>query len=258
MALTEAKGDGPSVADIEAGFVAAWPALRTIRDGSWLWRFAKGHTKRANAIQSHDFGDDQDADARIARLADLSREAGIRPTFRVTPLAGPNIGKALDRLGWDHFEPSHIMAMQMIGESHKVEHRAQITAAGAPEWLDGQCALQDYDLTTRAVLSEIIAAMPQSARGISIVSVDGSVVGSVLCVVVDELAMFTNVVTHQHYRRQGVAMAAMGAALNCAASLGAQHAAIHVLQENAPAQALYRGLGFIHRGSYEYRREPLR
>lgn len=38
----------PSVRAIEAATLTAWPALQVAHDGLWLWRAARGYTKRAN------------------------------------------------------------------------------------------------------------------------------------------------------------------------------------------------------------------
>ncbi len=91
------------------GFLEAWPALETRWDGAWVWRFARGYTKRANAIQCQDPADDGDAEARLMRMADWSHEAGIAPIFRQTPLCGAGVIGALDRLGWAPFEKSRIL-----------------------------------------------------------------------------------------------------------------------------------------------------
>ena len=65
----------PTVAALEAAFLTAWPAVRHVHDGAWIWREAGGFTKRANSAQSHDDADDADAPARLARCAALSRYA---------------------------------------------------------------------------------------------------------------------------------------------------------------------------------------
>ena len=82
--------------EIERATLLAWPALETIEDGSWTARFAQGYTKRANSVHSLHLADDDRASERIAHLAERYRERGLRPVFRVTPLAGPGIVAALD------------------------------------------------------------------------------------------------------------------------------------------------------------------
>jgi N-acetylglutamate synthase len=258
MAATAADGaDKPAhsvLVEAETAFLDAWPALETHWDGAWVWRFANGFTKRANAIQCQDPADSADAEARLDRLTDLSREAGITPLFRETPLCGPELSAVLDRLGWSRFEKSRILFRDRMRSDHAVNHRVAISLRAGPSWVRPQCALQGYDAATRRTLSAIIARMPETATGLTVLDDDGAPAASVLAVSVGELAMFTNVVTAPTHRRAGYGRSAMSAALNLMADAGATRAAIHVLSGNAPAEALYAGLGFTEIGTYCYRK----
>ena len=238
----------------ETAFLDAWPALETHWDGAWVWRFANGFTKRANAIQCQDPNDSADAEARLSRLADLSRQAGIAPVFRETPLCGPELSATLDRLGWSRFEKSRILHLDRLRSDYAVDHRVAISLRAGPAWIRPQCALQGYDAATRRTLSAIIARMPETATGLTVFDADGAPAASVLAVSVGELAMFTNVVTSPAHRRAGFGRRVMGAAFNLMADAGATRAAIHVLSGNAPAEALYAGLGFTEIGTYCYRK----
>lgn len=253
MAATEAERTRlAAVAAIEAACVVAWPALRTERDGSWLWRFARGYTKRANCIQCHDPTDDADAEARILRLAALSREAGIAPVFRVTPLAGPGIAAALGRLGWPAFEHSRILGADTLAACYDVAHRVEVVAPVSDAWLDAQARLQGLDPARRETLALMAARMPESAGGILVRDAEGVAVASALSVTVEGIAIFLNVVTDPGRRRQGLGRSAMGAALNHALDAGARQAGIQVLAGNGPALSLYRSLGFVEHGTYHY------
>ena len=240
----------------ETAFLDAWPALDTRWDGTWVWRFARGFTKRANAFQCQDPGDDRDAEARLLRLAGWSREAGIAPVFRQTPLCGPGIVAALDALGWPAVEKSRILWLNDLTTRHEVLHRVAISLRAGPAWVAPQCALQGYDAASRMTLKDIVARMPDSATGLTVLDGDGAPAASVLAVMVDGIAMFTNVVTSPAHRRQGFGRSAMAAALNLMADAGATRSAIHVSHGNVPAEALYAGLGFREIGTYLYRKEP--
>ena len=246
----------PELVAAETRFLDAWPALETRWDGAWVWRFANGFTKRANAFQCQDPADSADAEARLERLAAWSREAGIAPVFRETPLCGPELVSTLDRLGWTRFEKSRILFLDDLTARYPVDRRVAISLRAGPAWVRPQCALQGYDAATRRTLSDIIARMPDTATGVTVLDEDGAPAASVLAVSVGDLAMFTNVVTAPHMRRRGVGKAAMGAALNLMAETGATRAAIHVMWGNEAAEALYRGLGFHEIGTYCYRKAP--
>jgi GNAT superfamily N-acetyltransferase len=243
--------------ETETAFLDAWPALDTRWEGSWVWREARGYTKRANAIQCQDPCDDGNATERLTRLSAWSREAGIAPMFRQTPLCGPGVIAALDALGWADFEKSRILYLDRLAGDFPVAHRVAISLRAGPAWVGPQCALQGYDAKTARTLADIIARMPETAVGLTVLDDDGVPAASVLAVSVGGLAMFTNVVTSPRHRRQGFGRSAMGAVLNLMAGMDATRAAIHVSFGNSPAENLYAGFGFREIGTYQYRRGPL-
>src|SRR5687768_11623478 len=106
----------PSVSDIEAAGLKAWPAIDTASDGQWVLRAAGGYTKRANSVQSLDVGDDADATARLERAARWYSDRRLPPIFRVTPLAGPAILAALGK-HWVALDHSLVLAMDMGPQS---------------------------------------------------------------------------------------------------------------------------------------------
>jgi len=242
------------IAEIETAFVSMWPGLETHWDGSWVWRFARGYTKRANSIQVFDPADDGDAPARLGALAARSRAAGIDPVFRQTPLAGPGVVNALDALGWSRFETSRILALDELSGSFGAAHEVEVVPARSGQWIADQCMLNGYGARTKETLSEMIALMPETSRGITIRDGNGAPAASVLAICHDGIAMFNNVVTAAHIRRSGLGRSAMGAALDAMADLGARRAAIHVVKGNVPAERLYEGLGFVEIGTYSYRK----
>lgn len=254
MVLTEAERQA-LITRIERAGVAAWPALETVRDGGWLWRFAKGYTKRANSIQSMARSDDHNATARILRLAERSEDHGIRPVFRVTPISGTGITAALDGLGWAPFEQSFILTRKLI-EPVAMPDGAEILPATAPRWHEAQALLQGHGQEIRDILESLTAKMPAEAAGIVISAPDGTPAASLLMSVAGGIGFFLNVITAPQFRRQGYARTAMLAGLAHAANVGADRAALMVLAANAPARALYAGAGFEELGAYHYRAAP--
>jgi len=236
-----------------AGLVA-WPALRSVWNDDWVLRAAKGYTKRANSIQCMDPSDSRDIENRLTAFAAQAREFGIRPMFRRTPLAPEGIDALLDGLGWDYFEKSQIRVLPRIASGYEVLRRVDILPATDPDWIGLQSRMAGLDDRTRAILGEILSRLPPDSAGIVGYAENDRPAGTCLAMVVDGVAIFTNVATDRGHRRQGIGQAMMAGGLNFAREHGAETSSIHVLADNAPAIGLYEGFGFERAGDYIYRR----
>lgn len=243
---------------IERSAVAAWPGLETVREGSWLWLFANGFTNRANSIRAMAFSDDAEAEARIVFLASRSRERGIRPVFRVGALAGPGIRHALDRLGWDQFHESLIMAraLEHDGPALSVPEGfgLAITALTDRGFVEAQGRLQGYSGAELETLRAMVSRMP-AGKGLVLRGGDDEPVASMMVVVAGGVAHINNVITALDQRRKGHARVLLNFGLREARELGADLAALAVLAKGHAARTLYARAGFCDAGSYHYRGE---
>jgi N-acetylglutamate synthase len=244
----------PVASEIETACLLAWPALETLRDGGWIARFARGYTKRANSIQSHDPADETDAAARIDALAQAYRARGLQPTFRITPLAGPGVIAALDAKGWQSFETSLVLAMPMTARARPVAATTRLFEPADPEWRQVQGAMAGYDAATFEALGAILDRIEVPARGVIVYDDAYRPAGAALGINAGGIAIFLNVVVDAAKRGQGYGRAVMNAALNWTGQSGASRAAIQVLADNVQAMPLYRSLGFEEVYSYHYRR----
>lgn len=242
----------PGVLAIETAGLKAWPSLEVEHDGGWVRRAANGYTKRANSVQSLDPGDDHNARERILAADAWFRARGLRPVFRVTPLAGPAIVSALDELGWVSLEPSQLLAME-LGADHETDPRAVFLAPTDAAFLAAQQSLQGYDERTLAGLRGLLGALAVPATGIVLYDSDGVPVASGLMAIADGIVVTGNVVTDPSRRRQGHGMAMMKSGLAWAYRMGARVAALNVVADNEAAQTLYAGLGYAYQYDYSYR-----
>ena len=245
----------PSILRIEAACLSAWPAIALVHDGGWLWRFAHGYSKRSNSFQSMDPSDDGDAEARILTLSALSRRHGIEPVFRVTPLAGPGVVAALDRLGWTKFDESRVLAMP-LGDVETPAGDVRLFNPGDPRWYRAEAGLAGYDARTVETLRTLLSLIAQESKGFVVHGRDGTPAAAALAVNAGGIGVYLNVVADRARRRQGFGRAVMQAALGWTLERGARHAAIQVMADNAPAIALYESLGFVEQYRYHYRRLP--
>lgn len=242
------------VAEIEAACLSAWPAIKTHLDGSWLWRFAQGYTKRSNSVQCLDPDDDEDADRRIARMVALSARNGIPPLFRVTPLAGLRVIAALGLTGWEAFEQSRVLARRLDGTDFDVAHPVRLFEPTDPNWYQTQADMAGLSRTAMDTSLVMLGLIAGEARGVIAYAPGGNPAAAALAVNTGVIGIYVDVVTDATKRRNGYGRAAMQAALNWTRSTGADFAAIQVVANNAPAARLYETLGFVEQYRYHYRR----
>ncbi len=243
----------PSVADIESATLCAWPALQVAHDRLWIWRAAGGYSKRANSIHCLDPSDSEDADARLERLAELYRYNELQPVFRVTPLTSPGALAALDRAGWQVFEPSLVMAQPQPDE-FDIRVKTSFHDPRDPEWFELQGAMSGYNPHTLRILKQILDAVAHENCGVFAHDEDGTPVAAGLATVANGIGVFLNVVTRPEARGEGYGRAVMSAALNWTRQAGATSVALQVLGSNATAIRLYTSLGFNQAYDYHYRR----
>lgn len=244
----------PSIPDIEAATLSAWPALQTTHDRLWIWRAARGYSKRANSIHCLDPSDGEDADNRLARMEALSRYNEIAPVFRVTPLTSAGAVAALDRAGWQGFERSLVLAQPLSDDDLPVRHRSSLHDPRDPDWLEVQGAMSGYNPRTLDILAAILGAVAHENCGVLVHDEDGNPAGAALATVVNRIGVYLNVITRSDARGKGFGRSAMAAAINWTRQAGATSAVLQVLADNEPATRLYAGLGFKEVYDYHYRK----
>jgi GNAT superfamily N-acetyltransferase len=246
----------PSIVSIEAACLSAWPSVKTIYDGAWIWRFAHGYTKRSNSVQCLDPGDDGDAERRIARATVDFERHGVTPIFRVTPLAGPEITDALDHGQWVPFEESRVLAMELADAVLDVDADVRLFEPTDPAWHDAQTKLSGYSEANSAALRILLGLIAPEAKGVLVYGSDGEPAAAALAIQAGGIGIYNNVVTRADARRAGHGRALMRSALAWTRAAGATAAAIQVVSDNAPAVGLYQSLGFEEVYRYHYRRPP--
>jgi ribosomal protein S18 acetylase RimI-like enzyme len=253
MVITGADMPLPSIADIEAASLVAWPALEEVRDGAWSVRFSRGYTNRSNSVQSLDPSDDGDTEARISKHAADYRGRGLTPVFRVTPLAGPQTVATLDKMGWAPFGHSLVLARELKKVARPVAAHTQYFEPADPLWWQKQRDMSERE--GKDALGEVVARIKAPARGVLLFGGEElEPVAAALVVNVEGIAIFLNVVVAAAARGQGLGRAVMNAGLNWAVQSKATAAALQVAADNAQAVPLYHSLGFEEVYQYHYRK----
>ena len=245
----------PTVRRLEAVGSRAWPAASVHYDGVWAIRLTNGHpAKRLNSVNPLDPVDHGNMLERIERAAQRFA-ANDRPlTFRMSPLASPQLTEHFDAQGWSRFGESLVMQAELSEER---------LAAAAPllpvQEMDGFISaaikIGNVEPAIRPGLSAVISSI-QPERGLFVLEDEGLPVSTAICVRDDDLSGVFEVATDERVRGQGHARRLLLSALKWAQQGGAKRAWLQVEAANTPALRLYETLGFSEVYRYHYRQPP--
>lgn len=240
---------------LEAAGFRAWPAAVTQYDGAWLLRFTAAHpARRLNSINPLDPADDRDIAERIGRAERKFHAYGRPLTFRLSPLAGPNVFAFLEDLGWPAVSETIVLTADLddIDLTAAID---QIPLKHVGRFVDAALDVGVLDRTIRAGLSEVIDAIkPES--GLFVHEIEEKPVATAICVHDNELAGLFEVASHTSIRGQGHGRAVVMSALKWAKLRGARRAWLQVEADNEVAIGLYHSLGFTELYRYHYRQQP--
>ena len=267
QALSETAPDNALPRRVEEASLNAWPALQQVLLDGWVLRFSKGFTRRANSVTPV-YPSTQPAEDKVRHCENLYAREGLPTYFRLTTLRGAD--------GLDEILAERGYARQ---ERARVLHRPLATGTLAPgpgyalaplssflatytELTGLKGHLEDSGLDGQAVAA-LHGSVLRAIRGDTVFGVladGGQPVACGMAVVEGELAGLFDIVTHPDSRRRGYGRILVQSLLAHATAMGASHAYLQVLADNAPALALYDGLGFSTLYEYWYRvaKEPPR
>jgi ribosomal protein S18 acetylase RimI-like enzyme len=238
-----------SPADLERLAARSWRGLEEERFGDWLLRASGGFTGRANSVLVVGEPPEQLADA-VRTVTRWYERRGLRPMAQV-PLPGAETADAaFAAAGWDTVEDVLVLTAPLDGWP---DPQVPVDLAAEPDdaWLTGyryrgtplppvaREVLVDTDEPVFAAVRLDPAPAPLAAVA------RGAVVDDWLCV--------TAVTVDERYRRRGLATAVMAGLGRWGRERGARSCLLQVVETNAPALALYQGLGFTEHHRYHYR-----
>lgn len=243
----------PLVRRLEAIGFRAWPAATAQYDGSWLMRMTPGHgSRRLNSINPLDPHDGSDMAGRLERAARQFRDAGLVPTVRQTPLTPPGLVAHLDATGWTRFSETIVMTAD-IPPNPASDELGHVPLRDVARFVEARMAIAGDPPETKAALTSVIEAI-RAECGLFLFEDVGLGPTAVALAVQDyDLAGLLLVAVRPERRGEGIGRDIVGASLRWARLKGARKAWLAVEAENAPALALYRGLGFTEAYRYLYR-----
>ena len=215
---------------LEHAAALAWPGTEQHWQDGWLLRAGSGHTSRANSAVPLLFSSSTEA---LSEIASWYTARGLQPWLalpeRLLPIKAPGV------------KPTRVLVRDLspMPSTPGVE----LTATPDERWLRVYERDVPPDILTAVIDGTVVFATVGDAvgRGAVTTAPEGTRWLGVSCVRVAESA-----------RRQGLARGVFAALSAWGAEQGATRAYVQVLEDNAPARALYDSLGFAlhHRHRY--------
>jgi N-acetylglutamate synthase len=225
----------------ERGF-NSWPALRTILFDGWVVRLSDGHTRRANSA-SPLWPSRLPPDALIEAIEALFLAAGLRPIFRVTPLADPALERRLYARGWRDDDPSLGMIARDPQGAADPNIRYEPTANEA--WIAGAMAAYGHGEKGAKALRRLLPLIALPAAFATLLDRDGQPFAFGLAVAERGMIGFHDIVVAPEARGRGLGRRLVAGLVDWGRQQGATSAYLLVREGNQPARALYRSLGFV-------------
>jgi N-acetylglutamate synthase len=252
-----------SVAELEEAAAGGWRAPEEAALGRWLLRAAGGVTGRANsALAAGDPG--MPLDAAVAEVCRWYRARGLPPMIAVPYALGRENDSVVDSfLASEGWAVRSGAAIVMTASPQDVAQRVRALAppggrppvvlAGTPgdDWL---ALYHPHGQPLPGAGRQLLSSAPWQAFGAVREAGQTIVIGRVA--VAGGWAGLTAIEVHLGHRRRGLGGTITGALAAAAAARGAAGLYLQVGNDNTPARALYRGLGFADHHGYHYRVAP--
>lgn len=241
----------PPIEELERASLNAVPAPRQALCGAAVVRAGYGGAGRVNSATWLDPADGADLPARVQRIEGWYERLGLRPRFRLTPLAPPSLEPLLMARGYARMGETIVMVGALDGLPLP-DGPAETAEAPDEAWFDVSEGGAARAVERMAELRLFPSLLLVPASWVS-VQLEGRV-ASVAQVVADgTIAVLSGVATLPVMRGRGLARRACLAAFGWARSEGARVACLQVEAENDAALSLYRRLGFRQSYRYAYR-----
>src|SRR5918997_2407920 len=251
--------DTALVQTLETRLINAWPALETQIVDTWVVRFAKGYSKRANSASPLVAGSSLD-DAVIDQIVAEFEAHRLRPTFRLTGLQAPDVEVRLAGRGFVEFEPTYGMVgllSEVTVETQVVGDQAvRIEPKAKGRWLKEVAASYGGDKADDAILKEIVERIRLPAA-FATLELDERAAAWGLGVVERGYVGLFDIVVRPDLRGLGLGRQIVCALSGWGCNLGATQAYLQVREDNEVARDLYRTIGFTDAYRYTHRGTPL-
>jgi N-acetylglutamate synthase len=242
--------DMETIRGCEERLVNVWPAVSTLLMEGWVVRFAHGYSGRANSASAVIPGARMTPEL-LDNIEKLYREAGLKPSVRITPLADPAVEPMLMQRGYRIKDESRMMVLPLDRyRGLQADSRVRIEGAPSRRWLAGVTSHQEPSKRSADHLLAIVGHLRVPAA-FAALKIDGKAVGFGMCAIDRRWAEIGSVMVDSVFRGQGLGLATVDALLAWAGREGASNAFLQVDRTNMAACKLYANQGFTDLCGYK-------
>lgn len=252
MIAPELFGSLDDVAACEQRLMNCWPSHQTVVLGDWLCRFAQGYSGRANSACGFRPGTTM-GDGEIAQVENLYRDAGLPPSFRLSPLIDAGFRQRIEERGYRPEDAS----VGMIGMAFSGPDPVGLVLEAEPSmaWLEGACRWQAPSKRDPAHLLGIVGNIRVPTRFATLLA-EGKPAAYGLISHDRGMAEFGAVMVDPAQRGKGFGRRLVAGMIGWAQGDGARRIFLQVAIDNDIARALYHSLGFADLYTAAYWRKP--
>lgn len=231
--------------EIERAAAAAWPAVEVEERDGWLLRHTPG-LDRARSNAALPLAPHPDVGQAVAWYA----ARGAPACVQVAPLEQRGaLDAELGAAGWTVRMYVDVLAAEADAVAAP-QRPVAVLGSAVPRWLDAWAVAEER--ADAAAHHALVFSRIAPGRAAYALAPGGASVGLAVLTDGGACGLFC-MATRRDARRRGLAAAVLRALAEWARSEGATLLYLQVLAENAEAQALYRGAGFIRSHGYVHR-----
>ena len=230
----------------------AFPSLQTCFYDGWALRFANGYFNRANSICPF-YPSELDINEKIDECEKIYASRGLPCVFKmVDGLCPPPLETELKKRGYEIVTPTDVLVSDISGKNF--EPGDCVFSGRADEaWLDSYFALHK---TSGGLKKETVRRILENITHKTVygrIEKNGATVACGTAVIERGHAQTLNVIVGEKFRGEGYGKQICSSLLYAAKQHGARIAYLQAVCDNAPAQNLYKKMGYEKIYSYRYR-----
>jgi N-acetylglutamate synthase len=245
----------PSIRLIEEITFNAWPSPQTLLYDGWSIRFAGGYTRRANSVYPL-YSSTENLEQKIAHCETLYGQRGLPTVFKMTAASQPDgLDDALAARGYTSEGETALRLLELSAWVGNADPNVEINETLSRDWFDAFWTISQSAGKNQTAAWNIFGniALPTAYL---FLKHEGKVVTCALAVLQNGFVGLYDMVTAPDARQKGYAHRVVQTLLVWAKAKGARTAYLQVMNNNAPARALYSGLGYQEVYQYWYRVKP--